>query len=182
QAEWIKFIALLLDDEERAETIFNGIEERYNALKALIPEDIERPKVLSGELHGGNWYVVGGESYLAHQFTDAGAEYFMMDNEESGGFYVDFETVYAQGANADFWRILNSYPDKYSYEVLDKTDSRYRDFKAFKDKKVIYCNLSERPFYELSPVEPDVVLADLIKAFHPQLLPDHQPVFYEVLK
>ena len=66
--------------------------------------------------------------------------------------------------------------------VLDKTDSRYRDFKAFKDKKVIYCNLSERPFYELSPVEPDVVLADLIKAFHPQLLPDHQPVFYDVLK
>lgn len=182
QAEWIKFIALLLGDEERAETIFNGIEERYNALKALIPEDIERPKVLSGELHGGNWYVVGGESYLAHQFTDAGAEYFMMDNEESGGFYVDFETVYTQGANADFWRILNSYPDKYSYEVLDKTDSRYRDFKAFKDKKVIYCNLSERPFYELSPVEPDVVLADLIKAFHPQLLPDHQPIFYEVLK
>lgn len=182
QAEWIKFIALLLGNESKAESLFSVIEERYNELKSLIPEDVNRPRVLSGELHGGNWYVVGGESYLAHQIYDAGGEYFMPDNDESGGFYLDFETVYSQGADADFWRILNSYPDEYSYEVLDKTDSRYRDFKAFKDRKVIYCNLTERPFYELSPVEPDVVLADLIKAFHPQLLPNHQPVFYELLK
>lgn len=182
QAEWIKFIALLLGEEEKAETLFAGIEERYNHLKSLIPEDIQRPRVLSGELHGGNWYVVGGESYLAHQIKDAGGEYFMTNNNESGGFYVDFETVYSEGADADFWRILNSYPDEYSYEVLDKTDSRYRDFKAFKERKVIYCNLTERPFYELSPVEPDVVLADLIKALHPDILPDHQPVFYELLR
>ena len=32
------------------------------------------------------------------------------------------------------------------------------------------------------PVEPEVVLADLIHAFHPQLLPDHKPVYYQLLK
>ncbi|MDD7438038.1 MAG: ABC transporter substrate-binding protein [Bacteroidales bacterium] len=181
QAEWLKFTALLLGIEEQANEKFARIETKYNELKALVTDKMQRPKVLSGELHGGNWYVVGGESYLAHQFEDAGADYFMKGNEESGGFYVDFETVYSQAANADYWRIANSYPDTYSYEVLKQTDARYADFRAFKERKVLYCNLNERPFYELSPVEPENVLADLIKIFHPELLPNHQPVFYELL-
>ena len=181
QAEWLKFTALLLGMEERAETLFASIEQRYHELQALITDDLTRPKVLSGELHGGNWYVVGGASYLAHLFEDAGADYFMADDKESGGFYVDFETVYAQAADADYWRIANSYDGAFSYDVLGKTDARYRDFKAYRDKRVLYCNLRERPFYELSPVEPEVVLADLIHAFHPQLLPDHEPVFYSIL-
>lgn len=181
QAEWLKFTALLLGIEEQANEKFAQIERDYNDLKALVTDQIQRPKVLSGELHGGNWYVVGGESYLAHQFEDAGADYFMKGNKESGGFYVDFETVYSEAADSDYWRIANSYPDTFSYEVLKQTDARYADFKAFKDRKVIYCNLNQRPFYELSPVEPENVLADLIKIFHPDLLPDHQPVFYELL-
>ena len=63
QAEWIKFTALLLGMEERAEMLFTNIEQRYHELQALITDDLTRPKVLSGELHGGNWYLVGGESY-----------------------------------------------------------------------------------------------------------------------
>lgn len=181
QAEWLKFTALLLGIEDQANEKFAHIETKYNEFKALVTDKVQRPKVLSGELHGGNWYVVGGESYLAHQFEDAGGDYFMKDNEESGGFYVDFETVYSQAADSDYWRITNSYPGTFSYEVLKQTDARYADFKAFKDRKVIYCNLNERPFYELSPVEPENVLADLIKIFHPELLPSHKPVFYELL-
>ncbi len=181
QAEWVKFTALLLGLEARAEALFSTIESRYRELQALIPDGLVRPKVLSGELHGGNWYVVGGKSYLAHLFEDAGADYFMKDDPESGGFYVDFETVYAQAADADYWRIANGYDGTFSYEVLGKTDARYKDFKAYKDRRVLYCNLRERPFYELSPVEPEVVLADLIHLFHPQLLPDHEPVFYSIL-
>lgn len=181
QAEWLKFTALLLGIEEVAEKKFHHIETRYNELKSLVTDAKSRPTVLSGELHGGNWYVVGGESYLAHQFEDAGADYFMKDNEESGGFYIDFESVYAQGADADYWRITNSYLGAFSYKALKQTDARYADFKAYKEHKVIYCNLNDRPFYELSPVEPENILADLIKIFHPEILPEHKPVFYELL-
>ena len=182
QAEWIKFVGLLLGMEEKAEKEFQEIEQKYNELKALTESKKEKPTVLSGELHSGNWYVVGGKSYLAHLFEDAGGNYFMQNDNESGGFYVDFESVYSQGANADFWRIVNSHNGTFSYEVLDKTDARYADFKAFQDKKVIYCNLREKPFYENTPVEPEVVLADLIKIFHPDLLPNHVLVYYELLK
>ena len=51
-------------------------------------------------------------------------------------------------------------------------------FKAFKEKQVVYCNMRQKPFYESMPMEPEVVLADLIHAFHPSLLPDYQPVYY----
>lgn len=182
QAEWIKFIAMLLGIEEQANKQFDDIENKYNKLKVLSASVSERPTVLSGELHSGNWYVVGGNSYLAQLFRDAGADYFMKNDNESGGFYVDFETVYSQGANTDYWRMVNSHDGIFTYDALKQSDARYADFKAFKDKKLIYCNLREKPFYENTPVEPEVVLADLIKIFHPSLLPEYVPGYYELLK
>lgn len=182
QTEWIKFVGMLCGKEAEADSLFSEIEERYLKLKALTADISKRPKILSGELHSGNWYVVGGESYLANIFYDAGAQYFMTNNKESGGFYVDYETVYSQGAETDFWRVTNNFNGKFSYEALLASDSRYADFKPFRDKKVVYCSLREKPFYENTPMEPEVVLADLIHIFHPELLTDHQPVYYELLK
>ena len=182
QAEWIKFIGLLTGEEEKANAVFAGIEERYNALKALTSDVAERPVVLSGELHGGNWYVGGGRSFLAQIFRDAGGAYFLPDDESSGGLNLDFETVYSQTANARYWRIVNSYNGTFSYDALKAEDARYADLNAFREKGVVYCNMREKPFYENMPVQPDVVLADLIHIFHPELLPaDYQPVFYELL-
>lgn len=181
QAEWIKFTAALLGVDRKAENEFDYIEKSYLNLKSKVQDIAHRPTVLSGELHSGNWYVVGGESYLAQLFRDAGAQYFMKNNNESGGYYVDFESVYAEGANAEYWRILNSFNGEFDYKSLKDADARYADFKAFKDRKVIYCNLRDVAFYERSTVEPHLVLADLIKVFHPSILPDYQPVFYKLL-
>jgi len=181
QAEWIRFTGMLLGRQAEADARFAAIEARYDALRALAAGASEKPVVLSGELHSGNWYVVGGESYLARLFRDAGADYFLSGNTETGGYYVDFETVYARGAGADYWRVTNSHNGVFDYEALGRSDARYTDFKAFRDRKVIYCNLRRTPFYELTPVQPEVVLADLIRIFHPELLPDHTPVFYRLL-
>ena len=95
---------------------------------------------------------------------------------------LDYETVYTNAADADYWRIVNSYEGDFDYEALRSLDSRYTDFKAWKDHGVIYCNMKEVPFYESMPVEPEVVLADFIHVFHPALLPDHRPVYYHLMK
>lgn len=182
QAEWLKFTGMLLGLEEEALEFFEKIEHKYLHLRSLVENVKNKPAVLSGELHSGNWYVVGGNSYLAQLFRDAGADYFMKNDDESGGFYVDFETVYSQGAHADYWRIVNSFNGQFGYDELKKTDARYSDFDALKNKKVIYCNLREKPFYENTPVEPEIVLSDLIKIFHPDLLPEHEPVYYDLLR
>ena len=183
QAEWIKFVGLLLGEESKADSTFNVIADRYNQVKALAANVKTRPVVLSGELHGGNWYAVGGKSFLAQLFRDAGAEYFLQDNPASGGVNLDFEMVYSQANRADFWRILNSYPGKYSYDALKDSDERYADFRAFKERGVIYCNLRETPYYEEMPTSPEYLLEDFVHVFHPELLPtDYQPHFYTRLK
>ncbi len=182
QAEWIKCVGLLLGCEKRADSLFSAVAERYNRLKALAAGVGRRPLVFSGELRGGNWYAVGGRSFLAQLFRDAGADYFLKDDPRSGGVTLDFEEVYAAAAEVDYWRILNSYDGTFSYDALRGEDARYADFKAWRDKGIIYCNLRETPFYERTPVEPDVVLADLIRIFHPDLVSDHEPVYYRLLE
>lgn len=183
QAEWIKFIGMFIGKEKEANRIFAGIEKRYNDIKSQAANATTRPTVFSGEMHDGNWYAVGGKSYLAQLFEDAGADYILKNDRHTGGVYIEFEKMYADAANADYWRILNSYPGDFSYDALKASDARNVDFKAFKEKHVIYCNMQQTPFYEISPVEPDVVLKDLFAIFHPDLVePNYQPVFYRLLK
>ncbi len=182
QAEWIKVVGLLTGNEDKANETFAGIESRYNELKAMVDTVKNRPTVFSGEMRGGNWYAVGGKSFLAQQIRDAGGDYFLKDNEESGGVTLDYETVYTNAANADYWRIVNSHEGKFDYSSLKSLDNRYTDFKAWKDHGVIYCNMREVPFYESMPVEPEKVLADFIYVFHPTVLPDHKPSYYHLLK
>ena len=184
QAEWIKFIGMFIGKEREANEVFAGIESRYQQLKSqtsnLKPED--RPTVTSGEMHYGNWHAVGGKNYLAQIFRDAGADYVIND-EETSGENLEFEKMYALAANADYWRILNSFPGEFSYEALKAAEPRNELFKAFKERKVIYCNMKQQPYYEISPVEPDVLLKDFVAIFHPELVePDYKPKYYKLLR
>ena len=187
QAEWLKFVALFVGKEHEADSLFAGIEQRYNALKQRADsltagQAVRRPTVFSGEMHGGNWYAVGGKNYLAQLFRDAGADYIIKD-ENTGGVNIEFEQMYAMAAEADYWRILNSFAGDFSYEALKASEPRNELFRAFKDRHVVYCNMKQTPYYELTPVMPDVVLSDLIAIFHPELLPaGYQPTFYQLLR
>ena len=183
QAEWIKFVGLFIGKEAEANAIFADIEERYNRLKLQVEQlEGERPTIISGEMHYGSWHAVGGKNYLAQIFRDAGADYVIHDDETSGE-NLEFEKAYALAANADYWRILNSFPGDFSYEALRASEPRNELFKAFRERKVIYCNMRQTPYYEISPVQPDVLLKDLVAILHPELVePDYQPTFYRLLK
>ncbi len=181
QAEWVKYVGMFIGKEQQADSLFAAVEERYLSLKAKAAQTTTRPTVFSGEMHGGNWYAVGGRNYLAQLFRDAGATY-VIDDENTGGVNIEFEKMYAMAAQADYWRILNSFPDAFSYAALKASEPRNELFKAFQDRHVIYCNMKQTPYYEKSPVMPDVVLADLMAIFHPELMDStYQPTFYRLL-
>ena len=186
QAEWIKFVGMFIGKEKEACEVFAGIEQRYNELKEKTQklrnsETQELPTVTSGEMHYGNWHAVGGKNYLAQIFRDAGADYVIHD-EETAGEDMEFEKMYELAANADYWRILNSFPGEFSYEALKASEPRNELFKAFKERRVIYCNMKQTPYYEISPVEPDVLLKDFVAIFHPELVEaDYQPKYYYLL-
>lgn len=204
QAEWVKFVGMFIGREREANDVFEGIASRYNALKARVDSLLQgdeasttgdepltphlspltpnnRPTVFSGEMHGGNWYAVGGRNHLAQLFRDAGADYIMHD-DNTGGVNMDYEALYAAAAEADYWRILNSYHGDFSYEALRASEPRNALFRAYRERHVIYCNMRQTPYYEAAPVEPDALLADLVAIFHPALLPGHEPRFYRLLK
>ena len=184
QAEWVKLVGMFIGKERVANEVFSGIEQRYNDLKLKVKSSKFKvlPTVTSGEMHYGTWRAVGGKNYLAQIFRDAGAEYVIND-EETAGENLEFEKMYALSANADYWRILNSFPGDFSYEALKASEPRNEMFKAFKEKKVIYCNMKKQPYYEITPVEPDVLLKDFVAIFHPKLVEaDYEGKYYRLLK
>ena len=185
QAEWIKFVGMFIGKEREAEDIFNGIEQRYNELKAKVQDavtDMSLPTVFSGEMHSGTWHAVGGKNYLAQIFRDAGAKY-VIDDEETAGENLEFERMYSLAAKADYWRILNSFPGDFSYDALSASEPRNELFKSFRERKVIYCNMKKQPYYEIAPVQPDVLLKDFVAIFHPDLVEsDYTPTYYRLLK
>ncbi|PKQ63442.1 iron ABC transporter substrate-binding protein [Labilibaculum filiforme] len=181
RAEWVKMIAPFIGKEERADSLFQKISIRYDSLKNLTENVRVRPTVFSGKMKSGTWYVPGGKSFYANYFRDAGAKYIIEDDQQ-GAYPLGFESVYTKAANADFWRILVPEPVGFDREALVKQDARYGDFKAYKNGNVVMCNIREKPYYEQNAMKPDVILADYIHFFHPNLLPNYQPEFYEVLK
>ena len=71
-------------------------------------------------------------------------------------------------------------------EELRKSESKYRLFKAFKEGNVY--NTRKRSndtggndYWEGAVARPDLLLSDMIKVFHPEILPDHELVYLEKL-
>ncbi len=182
RAEWIKFTGLLTGKEELSIQMFDSIAKQYNQLKQMASTVSNRPTVLTGKQYGGFWNLSGGRSYEAQFLSDAGADYLWSDDLSTGGIMLDFETVYERGMQADYWRFLVYSESEYSYQDLSEEDARYTDFDAFKQKKVIICNTLKKPFFEKGFLEPQIILADYIHIFHPELLPDHENVYYEFIK
>ena len=181
RAEWIKMIAAFTNQEEKADSIFRGVANRYESLKELAAKVKKRPTIFSGKMRSGTWYVPGGDSFYAHYFKDAGAEYIFKDDKKAA-YPLDFESVYSTAAECDYWRILLPDPIGYNKESMVTEDPRYADFKAFKENHIFACNIREKPYYEQNAMKPDVILADYIHFLHPTLLPDYKPEFYELLK
>lgn len=185
RAEWMKFTALFFNQEEKAESIFEGIAERYQEMVTVAEKVSESPTVITGFNRGGTWSVSGGESYVAQYLADAGANYLWQDINSAGSVPLDFEAVYARGKDADYW--LHGNQDWEDLESAIAQDSRYSSFQAVQNNQV-YNNDAQvnaaggNDFWESGLINPDLILADLIKIFHPNRLPDHELVYYRRLE
>lgn len=187
QAEWVKLVGLLTGETRRANAVFADIEQKYLTLASEVGKIASDslaalPTIASGRQLRDGWYIVGGKSYMAQIFRDAGARYIMEDNEDSGGTTLDFEAVYAKSVDADFWQIDGAFDDDFTLADLAEEDARYADLAAYKNGKVIFCNLSKTPYRELAGVQPQYLLADFVKAMHPEVLPNYEAKYYKVIK
>jgi iron complex transport system substrate-binding protein len=181
RAEWVKLIAAFINKEAQADSLFNHIVARYDSLKQLTARVKYRPTVFSGKMRSGTWYVPGGNSFYARYFKDAGADYIIHDDKKAA-YPLDFETMYSRAAHCDFWRLLLPEDTGYNRKALIAEDPRYGDFDAYKNGKIMMCNINKKPYYEQNAMSPDIILSDYLYFFHPELLPGYKPRFYEWLK
>jgi iron complex transport system substrate-binding protein len=179
--EWIKFIAALYDKEEEAESYFQMVESEYNLLANLVSTTKREPKVLFGLPWKDTWYVPGGNSFLAKMVDDAGGDYIWHENDSRESIPLDIEHVFAKANDADVW--LNTGTVKHKNEIL-KVDDRFKDFNPFNHSRIYNNNLQHNEwggndYWEKGTVEPHIILKDMIKIFHPELLPDYTLVYYQ---
>ncbi len=187
RAEWIKHTALFFNREERAEEIFRRVERRYAELAARVRRALgdggRRPTVFTGGPIGDTWWMPGGRSYLALLLADAGARYLWASDPSAGSLALDLESVYERALDAEVWLHPGSFRSR---DELRSRDRRLADFAAFRDGRVwnYDARVNERggnDYWETGTARPDLVLADLVKIFHPELVPEHEPAFHRRL-
>ncbi|GGD23722.1 ABC transporter substrate-binding protein [Hyunsoonleella pacifica] len=184
KAEWIKFFGALYDKEKEADSIFNTIENNYLDAKKLAQNVTSKPKILSGAMHSDIWYLPNGTSTEAQFLKDANVNYIWNDTEGSGSLKLNFESVFVKAKNADIWLSPSNYS---SYENLKNGNENHALFTAFKNKNIYtFTNTTGATggvtYYELGMTRPDLILKDIIKICHPELLQEYSPYFFKPLK
>jgi iron complex transport system substrate-binding protein len=183
RAEWIKFFGCLFQKEKLADNIFKKIESEYNMAKDIATSIDEKPTVLAGSMFKDIWHVPYGNSWAAQFITDAGGDYIWKDSKGSGSISLNIESVLDKAQQADYWITLGTETSK---TQLNDRNVHYKQFEAFEKGRTFIANATGETggllFYELGPNRPDLILKDLISVFHPELVPNHQLVFYSQLK
>jgi iron complex transport system substrate-binding protein len=188
RAEWIKFTSTFFNAEAAANEYFENVEAEYQELVALTADIEDSPTVLTGSFFSDTWTIAGTESFVGQYIADAGADLVFAEHEDVAGnpasAFFDFETVYLDGLEADYW-LPNAFGVS-SVEDLLAQDERYADFVAVEAGNV-YADSNRvnenggNDIFESGVINPHIVLMDLIKIFHPDLLPDHELVYYKKL-
>ena len=184
KAEWIKFFGALFDKENEADSIFMSIEKEYLSAKKIASEAMEKPPVISGAMYKDVWYMPQGNSWGAQYIADANGDYLWKDSEGTGSLSLNLESVLEKGHNAEIWIGPGQFT---SLGEMKNASQAYSQFKAYKNGKVYSYSMKKGEsggivYYELAPNRPDLVLKDLIKILHPQLLPDHDIFFFDQLQ
>ena len=182
RAEWMRFYGLLYGRLDAADSIFAGVETRYNELKALAAEADDRPTVFMDLKYGSQWYVPGGNSTVGIMLRDAGADYMYKERPENGSVPLDPEVVFDHCIDAEYWLIKYNQDTDKTYDEIAREYSNYSKLAAFRTKNTFGCNLSKVPYYEEVPFHPDILLKDYIKIFHPALLPDYTTRYFNLIK
>lgn len=185
RAEWIKFTGALTGKLAEATAVFDRIEKEYLEALEIIKDNSSQnsPEILSGVMYKDIWYAPGSDSWGAQILKNAGGSYIFEEQKGTGSLQLNYEYVLDNGINADFW--IGS-ADFESLESMGKMEPRYAVFEAFKTGNV-YTYTQKKgakgglEYFELGYMRPDLILKDMIKIIHPELLPEYELYFYKKL-
>jgi iron complex transport system substrate-binding protein len=140
--------------------------------------------VIAASPFGDTWYMPAGDSTVAQLIEDAGGDYLFADLEGTS-VSLSFEDVFERGLEAEYWVNVNQFWA--TTDDMLAADSRYAEFVAFETGNLWNNNLRQNAnggndYFESGFANPQLVLADLIAILHPELMPDHEFVYYQPLQ
>ena len=183
RAEWIKFTSVFFNKEKEADSVFRVIEKSYLEVKALADHVETKPTVLSGIVYGGTWFLPGGQNYASRILRDAGCAYLWQENTSNGYLELSFESVYEKAHDAELWIGVGNFT---SLKEIEAADDRYAQFKPFRTRSVYTYDARKgakggSEFLELGYLRPDLILKDLVKIAHPDMLKEYELYFHKRL-
>ena len=182
RAEWMKLYGILFGQEQRADSLFRLVEQRYLALREQAAGVSHKPLVVAEMPYGGHWDVPSGGSTTGILYKDAGARYAFADVEGGGSKSLSVEATFEKAQAADLWMIKYHAPEALTKEALANDVPLTAHIKAYKEDRVYGCNTQYKTYYEDTPFHPDRVLADLIRIIHPELGVKSEYQYFEPVK
>jgi iron complex transport system substrate-binding protein len=185
RAEWVKVLAALLNKEAVVNQKFEAVAREYQRLAALGRRAAKKPSVVVGLPFKDVWYVPDTDSYMAQFLRDAGATYqWDRTKAPSGSLALSFEAVAPVALGADYWLQTGSLTTK---AALLAQDARYAAFAPVQSGRVFNNNLrtnaqGSNDYWESGAMHPDLILADLLRILHPELLPSWTLRYYRPLR
>lgn len=184
KAEWMVALSEVVDKRENGKKTFATIPVRYNALKKKVAENAKNsPSVMLNIPYGDSWFMPSTESYAIRLISDAGGDYIYKKNTGNASKPIDLEEAYLLASDADMWLnvgMLNT------LDELKASCPKFVDTRCFKTGNVYNNNArvnssGGNDYFESAVVHPELVLRDLVKIFHPELV-EEDFVYYKKLK
>ena len=183
RAEWIKFISIFFNKLDVADSIFNDVKQQYLEAKELAMQAKYKPTIFSGQDYRGTWSMAGGKSYTAQLFRDANALYYYENDSTTTSIPSTIEQALLNFSDKDIWIGTQAS----TLNELTEQNSKYSLFKAYKNGEVYNINkrMNENggnDYWESAIIRPDLLLKDMIKVCHPELLNDYELTYIDKLK
>lgn len=184
KAEWMVALSEVVGKRTEGEQVFGGIPVRYNDLKKRVADTVlDAPSVILNTPYGDSWFMPSTESYVARLVKDAGGDYIYKKNTGNASLPIDLEEAYKLTSEADMWLNVGM---ANSLDELRTSCPKFSDTRCFRNGSVWNNNLKTNvaggnDYYESAVVNPDILLRDLVKIFHPELV-EEDFVYYKQLK
>lgn len=184
KAEWLVALSEVVGKCAKGEKVFADIPVRYNALKQRVAENaLDAPSVMLNTPYGDSWFMPSVDSYVARLIADAGGDYIYKKNTGNTSTPIDLEEAYLLASAADMWLNVGA---ANTLDELKAACPKFADTRCFRNGDVYNNNartntVGGNDYYESAVVHPDLLLRDLIKIFHPELV-EEDFVYYKRLK
>ena len=186
KAEWMVAVSEVMGKRDKGQEVFSEIPVRYNALKEKVAKTATTtPKVMFNTPYGDTWFMPSNQSYSVQLINDAGGRLVYDKNTGNASAPIDMEEAYLLTEASDYWLNVGQ---AHTLGDVAKMCPKFTDTRVFKEGQVYNNNLRTNAaggndYFESAIVKPDVVLRDLVKIFHPELVPDSvEFVYYKQLK